>query len=157
MSLLLVEKSPASLHCIRLIWFNWFFGFVTPTMGTSSTSNHRLAIAIGRWLIMPISRDTIVCHFSFYTTIESEAHLLWRWHIGLLCQKNILKKMRHILCWRCPLYNIIGDKYQLLLENVVLGGLESFYQLDHQPNISLYLTEAFALHHSKEFAGLTSS
>jgi hypothetical protein len=49
----------------------------------------------------------------------------------------------------CPLHNFIRDKFALLFENVVLGSLESFFQLDQQFDISLYLTEAAALRHSR--------
>jgi len=45
----------------------------------------------------------------------------------------------------CPLYKPIRDKFPILFENVVLGSLESFFQLDHQVDISLYLMEATAL------------
>jgi len=53
----------------------------------------------------------------------------------------------------CPLYNSIRDKFALLFENVVLGSLESFFQLDQKVDISLYLTEATALRHSRKLAG----
>ena len=52
------------------------------------------------------------------------------------------------------LYNFIKDKWQSLFENVVLGNLKSFFQLDHQVDVSLYLTDAIALHHPKELASL---
>ena len=55
---------------------------------------------------------------------------------------------------RCPLYNPIRDKFLSLFENVVLKSLESFFQWDHQIDISPYLTEAIALHHSRELASL---
>ena len=49
----------------------------------------------------------------------------------------------------CPLYNSIRDtRFQSLFEKVVLGSLESFFQLDQQVDISFYLTKATALHHS---------
>ena len=38
------------------------------------------------------------------------------------------------------MYNAIREKFPSLLENVVLGSLKSFFQLDHQVDISLYLT-----------------
>ena len=99
------------------------------------TSNHRLAIEIGRWSTIPISRDNRLCHFCSYNVVENEAHFVLE----------------------CPLYNSIRDKFQSLFENVVLGSLKSFFQLDHQVDISLYLTEATALRHSRELAGLTPS
>ena len=49
------------------------------------------------------------------------------------------------------------DKFPSLLENVVLGSLESFFQLDHQMDINLYLMEATALCHSRELASLKPS
>ena len=36
------------------------------------------------------------------------------------------------------------------IQNVVLGSLKPFFQLDHQVEISLYLPEPTALHHSRE-------
>ena len=41
-------------------------------------------------------------------------------------------KMRHVLCWRCPPYNLIRYKFPYLFENVVSGSLKSFFQLDQQ-------------------------
>ena len=67
---------------------------------------------------------------------------------------NVVENEAHIVL-ECPLYNSIRHKFQLL--NVVLGSLGSFFQLDHQVDISLYLKEAIALYHSRELAGLTSS
>ena len=49
------------------------------------------------------------------------------------------------------------DRFQSLFENVVLGSLKSFLQLDHQVDISLYLKSATALCHYGEIAGLTQS
>ena len=48
-----------------------------------------------------------------------------------------------------PLYNPIRDKFPSLFENVVPGNLKSFFKLDQQVDISLYLTEATTLCHSK--------
>jgi hypothetical protein len=45
-------------------------------------------------------------------------------------------------------------KFASLFENVVPGNLTSFSQLDHQVDISLNLTEATALRHSRELAHL---
>ena len=52
-----------------------------------------------------------------------------------------------------PLYNLIRDKFHSLFEKVVLGDLESLFQLDHQLDISMYLTEATTLRFSRELAG----
>ena len=57
----------------------------------------------------------------------------------------------------CPLYNPIRDKFPSIFENVVLGSLQSFFQLDQRVNISLFLTEATALYHSRELTSLKPS
>ena len=54
----------------------------------------------------------------------------------------------------CPLYNPIKDKFSSLFENIDLGSLESFFQLDQQVSISLYLLKAILLRHSRELTGL---
>ena len=48
-----------------------------------------------------------------------------------------------------PQYNPIRDKFPSMFESIVLGSLKSFFQLDHQSDISLYLTEAATLRHSR--------
>ena len=40
-------------------------------------------------------------------------------------------KLRQILCWSVHV-TPFRDKFQSLHENVVLGSLKSFFQLDHQ-------------------------
>ena len=56
----------------------------------------------------------------------------------------------------CPLYNFIRDiKFQSLFEKVILGSLKSFFKLDQQVDISMYLMEATTLCHSRKLAGLT--
>jgi len=92
------------------------------------TLNHGLAIATGRYTSIPISRDTTLYHFRSYNAVKSEAHFVLE----------------------CP-------KFPSLFESVVLESLESFFQLDHQVDISLYLTEVTALRHSKKIAGLKPS
>ena len=57
----------------------------------------------------------------------------------------------------CPLYNPIRDKLSSPFEKVVRGRLSSFFHLDHQIDISLYLTMAIALCHSRELVGLRPS
>ena len=52
-----------------------------------------------------------------------------------------------------PLYNLTKDKFPSL-ENVDLRSLKSFFQLDHQVDTNLYLTEATTLWHSRGLAGL---
>ena len=44
----------------------------------------------------------------------------------------------------CPIYNFVRDKFQSLFENLILGSLQSFFQLDHQVDIGLYLMKATA-------------
>jgi hypothetical protein len=51
----------------------------------------------------------------------------------------------------CSLYYSIRNKFQSFFENVVLGRLKTFFQLDHWVDVSLYFTEATALCHSREF------
>ena len=41
-------------------------------------------------------------------------------------------------------------KFPSLFENVVLGSLKSFFQIDHQADINIYFTKAKALHHFRE-------
>ena len=57
----------------------------------------------------------------------------------------------------CTLNNPIRDKFLSLFENVVLGSLKPFFQLDQQVDISLYLTKAITLCHSTKLAGLKPS
>ena len=40
----------------------------------------------------------------------------------------------------CPLYIPIRDKFSLVFENVVPRILKSLFQINHQVDISLYLT-----------------
>ena len=67
-----------------------------------------------------MSRDNKLCHFCSYNIVENEANFVLKY----------------------PLYNFIRDKFQSLLKKVVLESLKSFIPLDHQVEISLYLTEA---------------
>ena len=57
------------------------------------TSNHRLAIKIGRWSTIPIHGDNRTCHFCPYVEVENEAHFVLDG----------------------PLYNPIRDKFQPLI------------------------------------------
>ena len=47
----------------------------------------------------------------------------------------------------CPLFNPIKDVFPSIFENVVPWSLKSFFQLDHQVDINLYLMEATTLYH----------
>ena len=73
-------------------------------------------------------RGNILCHFCCSNVFENEAHFELE----------------------CLQYNSIRDEFQSLFENVVLWSLKSFFQLDHDVNISLYLTEATPLRHCRE-------
>ena len=42
----------------------------------------------------------------------------------------------------CPMYYPIRDKFLSIFENGVLGSLKSYFQSDHEVDISLYLTAA---------------
>jgi hypothetical protein len=50
--------------------------------------NHRLAIDIRRWMSIPISRDTRLCHFCSHNAVENETRF----------------------ALECPLYNLVRDK-----------------------------------------------
>ena len=84
---------------------------LTPPQGkiivAYDNANHRLAIEIGRGRTIPIFEN--LCHVCSYNVIENEAHFVLE----------------------CLLYMSIGDKFPSLFENVVLGSLGSFVQLDH--------------------------
>ena len=57
----------------------------------------------------------------------------------------------------CPLYNSIRDKFEFLFENIALGNVKPFFQLDHQVDVSLYLVEAMAICYSRELTSLIPS
>jgi hypothetical protein len=76
-------------------------------IATYYTLNYRLAIKTGRWSTIPISRDTRLCHFCSYSTVENEAHFLLD----------------------CPLCKPIRAKFPSLFENVVLGSLKVFFSV----------------------------
>ena len=66
---------------------------------------------------------------------------------------NVVENEAHFML-EYPLYKPIRFKFPSLFENVILECLKSFFQLDHQVNISLCLMEVTALHHSRELVGL---
>ena len=66
-------------------------------------------------------------------------------------------KKKHILCWNTPYIAPINNEFPSLFEKVALRSLGSFFQLDHQIDIMLYLTEAITLCHSRELVGPTLS
>ena len=45
----------------------------------------------------------------------------------------------------------------MVIEDVVLGSPKSFFQVDHQVDVSHYLMDTSTLHHSRELAWLTPS
>ena len=63
--------------------------------------------------------------------------------IWYFCSYNVIENETHFVL-ECPLYNPIRHNFPSVFENVVLGNLKSFFQSDHQVDISLYLTEATA-------------
>jgi hypothetical protein len=68
---------------------------------------HRLAIEIGRWTTIPISKDTRLSlyHFCSSNAVEQEAHFVLE----------------------CLLYIPIRHKFPSLFEEVILGCLKYFY------------------------------
>ena len=71
-------------------------------------------------MIIPISRENRLCHYCSHNAVKNEAHFILE----------------------SPLYDPIRDKFLSLFENVVLDNLKSFFQLDDQVDISLYLMKA---------------
>ena len=88
-----------------------------------------------RLAIETYPRDSKLCHFCSCNVVENKTHFVLE----------------------CPLNNFIKDKFHSPFEKVVLRRLKSFFQMDHQVNVSIYLTQATTLHHSRELASLTSS
>ena len=82
----------------------------------------------GGRLSLSLERPNYVT-FASYNVVKNEAHFVVKW----------------------PLYNFIRNKSQSLLEIVVLGSLKSFFQLDHEVDISL----SHRLLFSATLAGLT--
>ena len=102
------------------------------------TLYHRLAIETGQSSTIPNFGDDRLCHFCSYDVGEIEALVGVEWG------------------WSVP-YITPLEKFQTLFQKIILGSLKSFFQLDHQVEISLYLTEATALRHSWKLGGLTPS
>ena len=91
------------------------------------TSIHRLSIETRQWSTTPMPRENRLCHFCSYNVVENEAQFVLE----------------------CPLFNSIRDKFQTLLKKVVLWSLKSLFQLAHQVETNLYLTETTTLRHSR--------
>ena len=51
----------------------------------------------------------------------------------------------------------ITDRFLSFSQNVVFAKFKFFFQLDHQVDISLYLTKANALYYYRELASLSTS
>ena len=120
---------------VNCTWSNHLLQHNARSFLPTAPWNNRLAIEIGWWMIIHILRTTRLCHFCSYNTIENEANFMLE----------------------CPMYNPIRDKFPSLFENVVPRSMKSFFRLDQQVNISLYLIEAIALRHSRELIGLKPS
>jgi hypothetical protein len=58
---------------------------------------------------------------------------------------------------KCPLYNLIRNKFSSSLENVILGNLKSFFQLSQQVDITFDFTKATKLCQSVELASFQPS
>ena len=86
-----------------------------------------------------ISRDDQLCHVCSFVGVKDEAHFV----------------MDEVM--ECPVNIFIRDNVPVLFKNVVLGGLKSFFRLDHQVDINLYLTQSTALCHSRKLGFLTTS
>lgn len=97
--------------------------------------SHWLDIELGMWSTIPIPIFNKLCYFLSLNVLENKVHF-------------VLK---------CPLHNLIKDRFLTLFLNVVLGGLRSsFFQLHHRVYISLYLMEATnALCYTRERAFLS--
>ena len=65
-------------------------------------------------------------------------------------------KMMHLSCWNVPYITPLEISSHHYLRRSSRN-LKSFFQLDHQVDISLYLTEATTPRHSRELAGLKPS
>jgi hypothetical protein len=99
------------LHLKDLLKYEWEFYWKQPltppqhkNIAAYLTLNHRLAIEIGQWTIIPIFRDTKRCHPFSYNAVENLAHFVLE----------------------CPLYRSIRDKFPSQFENVILGSLKVF-------------------------------
>ena len=69
---------------------------------------------------------------------------------------DVVENEAHFLL-ECPLYNSIRDKFPSLSKKIIPGSLKSFFELDQQVNIRLYLTEATTLRHSRKLTSLKPS
>jgi hypothetical protein len=65
--------------------------------------------------------------------------------------------MMYISCWNVPYISLLEISSHYYFENVVLGGPNSFFQLDCQVDISVYMLKATKLYHSRKLVGLKPS
>lgn len=99
------------------------------------TLNYRLAIEIGWWSTILISRDKRSCHLCSYNALKNEAHFVLE----------------------SPLHSPIIEKYSSFFENVVreLGSLNIYlFLITQSVEISLYFMETTTLCHTRELASL---
>ena len=61
------------------------------------------------------------------------------------------------LVLECLLYNYARDTYSSIFHNVISWSQKSFFQLDHDVDISFYLTKAIGLYHSSKLVISTPS
>ena len=90
------------------------------------THNHRVAKEIGRWLTLPINRDTRLCHFCSYSAVDNEAHVV------LKCSLSEITFHHYSEC-------NVKEPRVFLLDGAKV-------------DINLYLRKATTLHHSRELA-----
>ena len=98
------------------------------------TSNHTPSIETRRRSGVPICIGNRLCHFYSYDVVENMTHFVLE----------------------CP-YNVIGDEFSSLFENIVWGSLKSFSRLHQQVDICIYLTESTALCQSRASTSLKPS
>ena len=92
------------------------------------TLNLRFAIEVSRQSIIQSLQITHCATFALTNVVENEAHIVLE----------------------CPLYNYITNRFPSMFDKVVLDTLKSFFQLDHQTHISLYLTKTTTLSYCRE-------
>ena len=112
---------------VNYTWRNHSFHHNARSLLPTAPQTIDFIIEIGWWTSIPVPRDTRLCTFSSIMQLE------------------------------CPLYSPIRKKFPTLFEYVVSRTLKFVFQSNQQLNISLYLTKATTLHHSRESIGLKTS
>ena len=97
------------------------------------TSNHKLAIEIGRWSTIHMYRGNKSCDSCSHDGNEKEAYFVLE----------------------CPYMTPVKISFDQYLIMLYLGVSSLFFQLNRQVDISFYLIEANALCHSRELGSLT--